>query len=281
MEKRFRGPIILSLLIFVYSLAFLLFFAMDENMGSDDIIPIIPGTGASDYIFCMIIPIGIMILMYFIGHYIAKSFIPLHKALKLNRYDYFIIQPEKKLTGKKMIIRSIYPGLLAINIAIYIALYGIFRNILYVGRAEQDLPVTIEWVAIIIGIPIATLIITPIWILDSSGLMCSLNQEKYKSRVSPDIESVGRFYSTIFKGYVGISTVVTYILILFTFASIGVTPENYFIIFIDPFVLILFFVFLSLILEIGVNKINKRLMKRYEKMGISLTPQEIKIVPKA
>ena len=280
MEKRFRGPIILSLLIVVYAFSFLSFYVMDAEIGSEDIIPLVPGVGASDYIFSLIFPIGIMILMYFVGHYIAKSFIPLHKALKLNRYDYFIIQPEKKLTGSKIIIRSVYPGLLAINIAIYVALYGIFSNVLYVGRSAQDLPITIEWVAILIGIPIATLIITPIWILDSSGLMCSLNQEKYKSRVSPDIESVGRFYSTIFKGYVGISTVVTYILILYTFASIGVNPGNYYIIFIDPFFLILFFIFLSLILEVGVNNINKRLMKGYEKRGISLVPQEIKIVPK-
>ncbi len=276
MEKRFRGPIILSLLILAYSFSFLFIVPLEG-----DTIPIIPGGAYSDYILSIAIPIGIMILMYFVGHYIAKSLIPLHKALKLNRYDYFIIQPEKKLTGSKMIIRSIYPGLLAINIAMYIALYGIYSDLFYAGANEENLPQTIEYVAILVGIPIATLIITPIWILDSSGLMCSLNQEKYKSRVSPDIESVGRFYSTIFKGYVGISTVVTYILVLYTFANRGVTLDNYFLIFIDPFFFLLFFVFLSLLLEVGVNKINDRLMKRYEKMGISLIPQEIKIVPKS
>jgi hypothetical protein len=39
-------------------------------------------------------------------------------------------------------------------------------------------------------------------------------------------------------------------------------------------------VFLSLILEAGVNQINKRLMKGIEKIGINTTPQEIKVVPK-
>jgi len=275
MEKRFIGPLILCLLLIVYAFSFLFLVPMNE-----DIIPIIPGLGTSDYILSIIIPIVIMILMYFIGHYIAKILVPLHKALKLNRYNYFIIQAEKKFTSSKIVLRTIYPGLLAINIAMYIALYGIFSNIFYVSGDEQDLPATIEWVAILIGIPIATLIITPIWILESSGLMCSLNQEKYKNPVSPDIESVSRFYNTIFKGYVGISTVVTYFLILYTFASRGVNLGNYFIIFIDPFALILFFVFLSLILEVGAEKINKRLMTVYEKKGISLIPQEIKIVSK-
>ena len=173
-----------------------------------------------------------------------------------------------------------YPGLLAINIAIYIALLGEFNHLFSVRSDESSLPAMIEWIAIIVGAPIAILIITPIWILDSAGLMCSLNLDKYKNRVTPDIESVGRFYSTVFKGYVGISTIVTYILIIYTFAQQGVTLQNYFIIFIDPFVLILFFVFLSLILEAGMNQINKRLMKGFEKMGINITPQEIKIVPK-
>ena len=275
MEKRFIGPVILSLVLLAYAFSFIFIVGWNE-----DIIPIFTGTGLSDYLFSILFPIGIMILMYFIGHYIARGLIPIHKALKLNRYNYFIIQPEKNLRGSKIISRSIYPGLLAINIAMYIALYGVFRGVFYTSRGAEGLPSTIEWVAILIGIPIATLIITPIWILESSGLMCSLDPEKYKNRVSPDIESVGRFYSTIFKGYVGISTIVTYMLILLTFAEQGVTLDNYFIIFIDPFALILFFVFLSLILEVGFNKINGKIMTRYEKMGISLEPQEIKIVPK-
>jgi hypothetical protein len=275
MEKRFIGPIILSLLILVYGFAFLFLINLEG-----DLIPIYPGGALSDYILVIVIPIVIMIVMYFVGHYIAKMFFSIHKVLKLNRYEYFLIDPEKKITASKIIIRSVYPGLLAINIAIYLALLGEFNYLFAVRSDEPNLPAMIEWISMIVGIPIAILIITPIWILDSAGLMCSLNLDKYKNRVTPDIESVGRFYSTVFKGYVGISTIVTYILIIYTFAQQGVTLQNYFIIFIDPFVLILFFVFLSLILEAGMNQINKRLMKGFEKMGINVTPQEIKIVPK-
>jgi hypothetical protein len=275
MEKRFKAPLILSLLLIVYAFAFL-WLIPDEG----DLIPLYPGGVTSDYILVIVIPIIIMMFMYFIGHLIAKTFIPIHKLMKLNRYDYFLIQPEKKLTASKIIIRSVYPGLLAINIAIYIALLGEFNHLFYAGSGEPNLPAMIEWIAIMFGIPVATLIITPIWILDAAGLMCSLDQERYKSRVTPDIESVGRFYSTVFKGYVGISTVVTYILIIYTFAQQGVTASNYFIIFIDPIALILYFVFLSLVLEAGMNNINKRLMKGIEKMGIDVTPKEIKIIPK-
>ena len=275
MEKRFIGPIILSLLILVYGFAFLFLINLEG-----DLIPIYPGGALSDYILVIVIPIVIMIVMYFVGHYIAKMFFSIHKVLKLNRYEYFLIDLEKKITASKIIIRSVYPGLLAINIAIYLALLGEFNYLFAVRSDEPNLPAMIEWISMIVGIPIAILIITPIWILDSAGLMCSLNLDKYKNRVTPDIESVGRFYSTVFKGYVGISTIVTYILIIYTFAQQGVTIQNYFIIFIDPFVLILFFVFLSLILEAGMNQINKRLMKGFEKMGINVTPQEIKIVPK-
>ncbi len=275
MEKRFIAPILVTLLIIVYALAFLFIIPL-----SGELIPLIPGEALSDYLISLLIPLGIIILMCFIGHYIVKVLIPIHKALKLNRYDYFIVHTEKKLTSSRIIIRAFYPGLFAINIAIYISLYGRFNNLFLANAEEQGLPALIEWIAILVGIPIAALIIAPIWMLESSGLMCSLNQEKYKNRVSPDIESVARFYSTLFKGYVGISTITTYILILYTFADEGVTLDNYFILFIDPFAIMLFFVPLSLLLEARFDSINKRLIPYFEKMGINIVPQGIRISPK-
>ena len=170
MEKRFIGPIILSLLILVYGFAFLFLINLEG-----DLIPIYPGGALSDYILVIVIPIVIMIVMYFVGHYIAKMFFSIHKVLKLNRYEYFLIDLEKKITASKIIIRSVYPGLLAINIAIYLALLGEFNYLFAVRSDEPNLPAMIEWISMIVGIPIAILIITPIWILDSAGLMCSLN----------------------------------------------------------------------------------------------------------
>ncbi len=280
MERRFITPFIISLFIMIFAVSFSFIMSL-SNSADDNLIPILPGNYISDLILLFIIDFGFMLLMYFIGPFGAKYLTNLHKGLKLNRYEYFVIQPEKQLTGKRIILRCFFPGFLAINIGIYIALYGEFNSLFFVDANAQGLPVTIEMTTCLIGIPIASVIIIPIWILESSGLMCSLNQEKYKNRVSPDIESVGSDFTSLIKGYIGISTVTTYIIILYKFFQTSNDIVTIIIVvFIDPFLIILMFILISLLLEYKVDDVNKRFISKIERKGIDITPQIVRIEPK-
>jgi hypothetical protein len=249
-------------------------------INQEDIIPIIPGNAISDYMIVLLIPVIITLIVYLLGPYIAIFLFKLHRIIKLKRYDYFLIRSEKKLTISRMIVRSLFPGLFAINIAIYISLYGEFNKYFVVNPAEMGLAPIIEWISMLIGIPIAILIIIPIWMLEDSGLMCSLKLDKYKTRISPDIESTSRFYASYIKGYTGISTITGYALILYSFYLRGIEPMTYVIIFIDPLAIMFMLIFPSLVVEMKLDKIRTKMIAILEKKGLNIIPQTIKIEAK-
>jgi ABC-type multidrug transport system fused ATPase/permease subunit len=108
--------------------------------------------------------------------------------------------------------------------------------------------------------------------------MCSKRIESYNRPVTPDIESVGQFYIKMLKGYVGISTVVSYTVILFeifkTSTDISLTVL---MVFVDPIVIIMIFTLISLVFEMRANNLNVRVNKNLEKLNIDITPKTIKI----
>ncbi|MBD3341230.1 MAG: hypothetical protein GF353_19140 [Candidatus Lokiarchaeota archaeon] len=276
MEKRFVIPTLAAIFLTIVVLI-LGFLPLLLNVDAVDLIPIIPGGVLTDVIISTMIPFIFMIAMIFLGPYLAILFVKMHNLIKLKKYDYFIITLEKKLPGKRILIRTIFPGLLAVNIAIYITLYGDFNYLFhYQGADPRLVPVVIEYASIIVGIPIAAIVVLPIWMLQSSGLMCFRKTDLYNRPITPDIEGVGHFYTNLLKGYVGISTIISYSLILYQYLT---TTRNtaILVVFVDPIVIIFLFMPISLILEILANKLNKRLYKKYQKIGIDPEPKQIKI----
>ncbi len=280
MEKRLIIPTIITILLpaFGFILTFGVFQAGSTE--GNDFASIIPGDMPADWSIAMIIPYIVTILAIFIAPYLAFYFARIHKIAKLNKYDYFVIPIEKKLSPARIILRSFFPGLLAINIAIYIATYGVLdpyfiqENI----AAEPGIsPIAIEMYACAIGAPIAILIIAPIWTLQASGLMCAKKVDTYNRPVTPDIESVSSFYSKTLKGYVGISTITAYALILYQFSQTNTQTISYLIVFLDPIALIFFLVPISTLLEIRLNALNKKLFSRLEKVGINTKLKTIKL----
>lgn len=277
MEKRFRMPIIASIfLIIVVIILQLLPLTIDGYI--DDLIPIIPGGTFLDVMICLLLPFLFMIIMLFLGPIITIGMVRMHKIIKLKKYDYFIIPIEKKISGKRILLRAAFPGLLAVNVAIYMSFSNSVNQLFYYGGGEpQNIAVVIEYISILLGVPIASLVILPIWMLQSSGLMSSKRIESYNRPVTPDIESVGQFYTKMLKGYVGISTIIAYGLILYQIFTTTSNSSTILVVFIDPIVIILVFIPISLFIEMRFSKINTRLDLYYKKLSIDTTPKTIKI----
>jgi len=277
MEKRFIMPIIASAFLFIIVLILSFIPFMIPNP-VDDMIPIIPGGTFSDVLISLLIPYLFMMIMLFLGPIMTIGMVRMHKIIKLKKYDYFIIPIEKKMSGKRILLRAVFPGLLAVNVAIYMSFSNSINQLFYYNGADpQNIAAVIEYMAILLGIPIASLIILPIWMLQSSGLMSSKRIESYNRPVTPDIESVGQFYTKMLKGYVGISTVIAYSLILYEIFTTTSDSSTILIVFIDPIVIILVFLPISLFIEMRASKINTRLDSHYKKLSIDTTPKTIKI----
>ncbi len=277
MEKRFRMPIIASIFLLIV-VVILNFLPLIRNVSTDDLIPIIPGGMFSDVIICLLLPFLFMVIMLFLGPIMTTSMVRMHKIIKLKKYDYFIIPIEKKISGKRILLRAVFPGLLAVNVAIYMSFSNTINQFFYYNGGEaQNIAVIIEYMSILLGIPVASLIILPIWMLQYSGLMSSKRIESYNRPVTPDIESVGQFYTKMLKGYVGISTIIAYSLILIEIFTTTNDSSIILLVFIDPIVIILIFIPISLIIEMRAGKINTRLDSYYKKLGIDTTPKTIKI----
>ncbi|MHA2180970.1 MAG: hypothetical protein ACXAAH_06070 [Promethearchaeota archaeon] len=273
MEKRFIMPAVFSIILTLVALSLAL---LPLFYGEPEMIPFIPGNGVVDTIVSIVIPFFFMFIMLLLGPIMALVLIRLHKIMKLKKYDYFIVRIEKKLSGSRILLRSIFPGLLAINIAIYISLSSSLSSFIYYDL--QMIGATIEYAALLIGIPFASLLVLPLWILQALGLMCSKRVESYNRPVTPDIESVGQFYIKMLKGYVGISTVVSYTVILFQiFQTSTDITLTILMVFIDPIVIIMIFTLISLVFEMKANSLNVKVNKSLEKQNIDTTPKTIKI----
>ena len=181
----------------------------------------------------------------------------------------------------RILIRSILPGVLAVNLAIYIYLYGGINDLIVQGgSAAESIPSVIEYTAVLFGIPIASLIIIPLWMIETSGLTGSKRIESYNRPVTPDIENVSQFYIKLLKGFVGISFVVTYTVILyryFTTADFSGSYSPILIVFLDPILIILFSLPIALIIEMREEKISAKMQKYLKKIKIDTTPKTIKI----
>lgn len=273
MEKRLKIPtivsIILTIVAFVLSLLPIL-----RNRNLPELIPLIPGNAITDVIFSMLIPYLFMFLFLILGPAVAIFFLKLHKIIKLNKYDYFRVKLEKKSPGWRIILRSAFPGLFAVNIAIYVTLSDL-GGLFYID--PTSIAATIEYASVVLGIPIASILILPLWVLESSGLMCSKRIESYNRPVTPDIESVAQFYKKLLKGYIGISTIISYSLILYDILLANEPFSSVLIVFIDPIVIIFLFSFVSLLFEIRAPKLKKRLFLYLEKKDFDTEPKAIKI----
>jgi hypothetical protein len=268
MEKRFRMPIVVSIFLLIVVII-LNFLPLMIGRTIDDLIPIIPGGTFSDLVISILIPFLFMIIMLFLGPIVTIVMVRMHKIIKLNKYNYFIIPIEKKISGKRILLRAAFPGLFAVNIAIYMSFSDQINQLFYYNAELVNIAVIIEYMAILLGIPIASLIILPIWMLQSSGLMSSKRIESYNRPVTPDIESVGQFYTK--------STIVAYSMILFRILTTTSDSSTILIVFIDPIVIILIFIPISLFIEMRFSKTNTRLDSYYKKLSIDTTPKTIKI----
>jgi hypothetical protein len=164
-------------------------------------------------------PIIMILLIQCFSVYLAIFFLKLHRVMKLNRYDYYVLnETYVKLNYWSIVKRVMLLGFLTFSIGIFLSQL-IPENIVVSPSPsvpESPSPFYLASATSSFILPFMIIFIEPIWLLRDSSIMCSLKKEKLRKdkRYLPDIEGIYHYFQSNFSGYVGIGAILAIIILM-------------------------------------------------------------------
>ena len=137
---------------------------------------------------------------------LAALFLLVNRFVKAASYEVNIMNIGRVFSGRHMIRRAAAPALF--SIASSDMLRGLIVRFVYPSVTDiSQLPIgglrymTLSLMGALLFMPIALLIFMPTWLLNDSGIVTHLRENKLTIRQCPDTQGVGRWLSGIFGGY--------------------------------------------------------------------------------
>jgi hypothetical protein len=224
------------------------------------------------FYFFVLSPLLMIVFIQCFSVISAYSFFKLHRIIRLKRYNYAILKiNEKKLNFKGIFFRALMLGFFALSIGI-IMMQLIDENFIILTN-----PVLLGLLLIstFFILPFLVIILSPIWLLKDIGIMCGRIKTKLKGdqRQLPDIEGVYRIYNSYIMGYIGITSIVSIILIVYnTMISRVGSTEMIFLPFgtIAPFYSVAISILPILFYEWKLPKFREKLVSKLLAKGIKI-----------
>ncbi len=271
-DINYKKPILISLA----TLACLILFStvVGNETGYTQLLPDSMGFQIG-YLFWMSM-IATLIGCVFIGYVLAPLFLVAHKYTIGIRMQYGI-QERPQPTKLKIVYKTIFPALMAINLALMFSNLEWVQNLVINPEwlnnssvnteAQKPLVVLATILPLMCGISMG--IFSPIWFLLDAGIVFT-NKEKVKGLRDPiEVRSVGGWYHYILKGYAGIAIIVTY----FFFASDMLTTTQFnpglLLVPILPLLIIVMSIPAFVIMDITAEHRKKFMLTIARKVGIT------------
>ncbi|MFW9877207.1 MAG: hypothetical protein ACFFG0_29300, partial [Candidatus Thorarchaeota archaeon] len=154
---------------------------------------------------------------------------------------YYGIQVEQRSEKLSLFSQSIFPILMAINLSSILFTPTIIEFILTadvtnIFDTATRIPMLTRFFAdailLMLTFGLAILLFSPVWFLNTSGIIYSNKQKVENSNEPIVIRSIGEWFQTILRSYAGIGAIITYILVVYDFitrfiANLG-SPGNVF-----------------------------------------------------
>ncbi len=179
--------------------------------------PFLPGDILIDLIWLYVICLIVGAIVYFATPTMAILFLKLHRVFK-GGYRYHLQEKETSQEGST-IRRLVVPSLTSLGIAVSLAgssiatslfVYANFDNLESPQPAiEATFPI---FFILLLVASVILLLFVPIWLLGDVGVICEKEYPDVRSTVN--IEGVGDYYLKLLKGFAGVSTVITYGLLI-------------------------------------------------------------------
>ncbi len=256
-------------------------------MGTLDVYAILTHNFALDTaILFLIIPIT-CIVAFFVGGYLFTPLILfIHKKIIGRRLIYGLREMQRPKKFKGAFLNSLFPALLAFNIAILFSDDIFLQEFLFVGAFKDSSTgagdAILQILTIVFLFPIASgigiAVFSATYFLLDSGIEYTNKKRKKVQRGSfpPEIRSVGGYYLSYLKGYAGISVVISLAKLMISyFSAIGAGDTNAVIYIINlivwpliPFTITLFMIPVNIIQDLSYERRKKFTLKWAEKLGI-------------
>mgnify|MGYP006295415187 CR=1 FL=1 len=230
-----------------------------------DFILLIPGNLRSDIIVLFIgLPI-LMLIMILLGRLIAVINFKLTSLFQRNYEYYYVEITEKKLPIRHLLTRPILPVFIAIAISQLVNSVPFFTQFI-----TGELVSSIIFLALLLS-PLSLLLLLPIWIFKDSGIIKI--RKRSEIRVPPELNYYGNFYYQCYKGFAGITTFISYLIIIYLDIQ-TLNVVSLLILLFSPFFMGLYVPFL-LVYEKRIRKLSEKLVK-----NLKLKPLDYDIVRK-
>ncbi len=195
----------------VFVLSYLAFF-MAHPRGINELIPLIPGGLVTDLITVFIgLPILLIIVGFLICPLMTLFYYGIHRLYRIfsKEHEYGKIELPTNIPFKRLFYRIIFPAFFAISLGM---LFN-FTDKSSLFLVFTEVPTYQIFMASVFFSIIAFALLAPLWVLDDSGIICFLKKD-IGYRRPPETESISRFFSNAFKGYVGITFTVQFVIIV-------------------------------------------------------------------
>jgi hypothetical protein len=224
MNKRNRIKMIIFLTIMgstsiIFILVNILFTGSD---GGNRVIDFLPGVNMLQQIPIVFYSLIITSMIgVFIGVFLAPLLLRLHIKIIGNKLSYELqeINYPPDLPRR---FYSLLPAILAVSLSLFLAENETILNfVLSEDFTGGGTPIEYSYiVGFVVLLPVTSVILfmffTPILVLLESGIVFSTREKVKNKRRSEEIKSVGGWYYSILKGYVGIGAILTFGLFIFT-----------------------------------------------------------------
>ena len=228
------------------------------------------------------IPI-LSIVAYFLGGYLfAPVLIFLHKNTIGRSFIFGLEERERPKKFKGALQKSVFPALMAFNIAILLSDNTVIHNFIFTPSFLSGVPpAVLQILTITIFLPLVAAIgiaafSATFFLIDSGIKYSNKEQKKVKNGSYPiEVRSIGTYYLYFLKGYAGISVIISIIQLISNYiASIQDVGAILYIINIIlwpimPLIIALFMIPAVFIQDATYDSRNKFVRKWAAKMGIS------------
>ncbi|MFW9849310.1 MAG: hypothetical protein ACFFF4_09220 [Candidatus Thorarchaeota archaeon] len=140
---------------------------------------------------------------------IAALFLFGNRTIKAASYEMNIMNIGRRFTGRHMVRRAAAPALFSVAFSDMLRTYIrplVFSTAPTPGSFNDAV---LSLICALVFMPVALLIFMPTWVLNDSGIVSHLKENRLEIRQCPDTQGVGRWVSGIFGGYALISFPIT------------------------------------------------------------------------